>query len=44
MLHVLFPEGLQVSFTLVNSDPDSVLAEWDIESAVKREQKHSVYC
>lgn len=28
--------GLQVSFTLVNSDPDSVLAEWDIEPAVKK--------
>ena len=42
MLHVLFPQGLQVSFTLVNSDPDSVLAEWDIESAVKSEQKPSI--
>ena len=42
-MHNLFPEGLQVSFTLVNSDPDSVLAEWDIESAVKREQKPSIY-
>ena len=32
-------QGLQVSFTLVNSDPDSVLAEWDIEPAVKSKQK-----
>ncbi|KAL9981080.1 hypothetical protein ACROYT_G009739 [Oculina patagonica] len=28
--------GFQVSFTLLNSDPDSVLAEWDIESAVQK--------
>ncbi|XP_022803719.1 GPI transamidase component PIG-S-like isoform X2 [Stylophora pistillata] len=28
--------GLQVSFTLLNSDPDSVLAEWDIEAAVQK--------
>lgn len=28
--------GFQVSFTLLNSDPDSVLVEWDIESAVKK--------
>ena len=24
-----------MSFTLLNSDPDSVLAEWDIETAVQ---------
>lgn len=29
-------KGLQVSFTLLNSDPDSVLAEWDIEAAVQK--------
>lgn len=34
-----YHQGLQVSFTLVNSDPDSVLAEWDIEPAVKSKQK-----
>ncbi|XP_020619442.1 GPI transamidase component PIG-S-like isoform X2 [Orbicella faveolata] len=28
--------GFQVSFTLLNSDPDLVLAEWDIESAVQK--------
>lgn len=39
---ISFPEGLQVSFTLVNSDPDAVLAEWDIQSAVKSEQKPSI--
>ncbi|KAM7440278.1 hypothetical protein ABFA07_010500 [Porites harrisoni] len=28
--------GFQVSFTLLNSDPDLVLAEWDIETAVQK--------
>ena len=32
-----------MSFTLLNSDPDSVLAEWDIESAVQSESKPSLH-
>ncbi|KAJ7333914.1 hypothetical protein OS493_016008 [Desmophyllum pertusum] len=30
------PKSITVSFTLLNSDPDSVLAEWDIESVVQK--------
>jgi len=41
--------GFQVSFTLLNSDPDLVLAEWDIESAVQSESNaytsaYLLYC
>ena len=35
LLLIISSLGFQVSFTLLNADPDSVLAEWDIEAAVQ---------